>query len=37
MHVDPTLGGSDKSDFPSLCVEYILILLSCKHDFIDLL
>ena len=23
--------------FSSLCVEYILISLSCNHDFIDLL
>ena len=28
---------STTTDFPSLCVEYISISLSCNHDFIDLL
>ena len=28
---------SATADFPSLCVEYISIPLSCNHDFNDLL
>ena len=28
---------SATSDFPSLCVQYISVSLSCNHDFIDLL
>ena len=31
------INVSATTDFLSLCVEYISILLSCSHDFTDLL
>ena len=31
------MNSSAKTDFSSLCVEYISISLSCKNDFTDVL